>query len=289
MKYLSLNEYLKSRFGCKIYKLSLDGGFSCPNRDGTVGTGGCIFCLEGSSDFSIPCDEDAFSAIENAKALVADKGAEKYIAYFQSYTGTYAPLERLKTLYFSAIRHPDIVALSIGTRPDCLGEDVIALLSELNSIKPVFVELGLQTIHPATAAYIRRGYPLEVFDDAVARLRKAGIEVVVHMIIGLPGESREMMLQTAKYIADSGARGIKFQLLHVLKGTDLEKDYLAGKFEVLSPEEYISVLKDCLALMPEDMVIHRLTGDGPKRSTLAPLWSLDKKKVINAINKALGD
>ncbi len=284
--YRSLNTYLKERFGEKVYKLALDGGFTCPTRDGTKDSRGCIFCLGGSGDFSIPVGESVEEAIETAKAVVSDKGAGKYIAYFQSYTGTYAPIEKLRRLYTQTIRHPDIAAVSIATRPDCLGEDVLRLLSELNEEKPVWVELGLQTIHPDTAAYIRRGYALSVYDQAVKRLRERGIETIVHMILGLPGETPERMVQTARYIGDSGVRGIKLQLLHVLRGTDLERDYRAGKFEVLTLEGYIAVLEACIRNLPPDMVIHRLTGDGAKRSLVAPLWSADKKRILNAVNRA---
>ncbi len=284
--YRSLNTELREQFGDKVYKLALDGGFTCPTRDGTKGTGGCIFCAGGSGDFSVPVGENVEEAIETAKSVVAGKGAGKYIAYFQSYTGTYAPAERLRSLYSRAIRHPDVAALSIGTRPDCLGPEVLELLAELNAIKPVWVELGLQTIHPETAEYIRRGYPLEVFDEAVRKLLERGITVVVHMIIGLPGETPEMMRQTAEYIGKSGAQGIKFQLLHVLEGTDLADDYRAGKFRALSPEEYISILESCIESIPPEMTVHRLTGDGAKRSLIAPLWSADKKRVLNEIARA---
>lgn len=283
--YRSLNSYLKERFGCKVYKLALDGGFTCPNRDGTLGTGGCIFCSGGSGDFAVQCKDNVLEAIENAKAVVAGKGAEKYIAYFQSFTGTYAPNEKLRTLYIPVLQHPDIVALSIGTRPDCLGDSVLSLLKELNQIKPVWIELGLQTIHPSTAEYIRRGYPLSVYDEAVKKLKALGIEVIVHMIIGLPGETTEMMVDTARYIATSGADGIKFQLLHVLKGTDLALDYEQGKFEVLSLEEYLDILGECLEVIPRNMIVHRLTGDGAKRELIAPLWSANKKQVLSEINR----
>ena len=285
ISYRSLNSYLKERFGCKVYKLALDGGFTCPNRNGTLGQGGCIFCSGGSGDFAVRCDTDVFEAIENAKAVVAGKGAEKYIAYFQSFTGTYAPIEKLRSLYTEVLKHPDIVALSIGTRPDCMGNDVISLLEELNKVKPVWVELGLQTIHPSTAEYIRRGYPLSVFDYAVKKLKAAGIEVIVHMIIGLPGETKEMIVDTARYIGSSGTDGIKFQLLHVLKGTDLALDYKKGKFQTLSMEEYLDILEDCLQAIPPQMVVHRLTGDGSKRDLIAPLWSTNKKLVLNEINR----
>ena len=279
--YRSLNTYLRQKFGCKVYKLALDGGFTCPNRDGTLDTRGCIFCSgQGSGAF-------AAETVEEAKKLVSAKNRDgKYIAYFQNFTGTYAPVERLETLYQNAIAHPEVVALSVATRPDCLGEDVLALLSRLNRSKPVWVELGLQTVHPQTAAYIRRGYALPVFDEAVRKLKREGIEVVVHMILGLPGETDEMIWETARYIGQSGADGVKFQLLHVLEGTDLARDYAAGKFEALSLEKYIELLEGCIRRIPPGMVVHRLTGDGAKRELIAPLWSGDKKRVLNAINRA---
>ncbi len=286
VRYRSLNAYLRQRFGEKVYKLALDGGFTCPTRDGTLDTRGCSFCSGGSGAFTVPVGRDVHAAIERAKTLVADKGGKKYIAYYQSYTGTYAPIERLRALYTETLSHPDVVALSIGTRPDCLPEEVVALLGELNAVKPVWVELGLQTVHEATARLIRRGYPLAVFDDAVRRLHGAGIEVIVHMILGLPGETPEMMAETARYIGQSGAEGIKFQLLHVLEGTDLAEDYRKGLFSVLTLEEYIRVLESCVETIPADMVIHRLTGDGARRELIAPLWSADKKAVLNAINRA---
>ena len=286
MRYRSLNDALREQFGEKVYKLALDGGFTCPTRDGTLDTRGCIFCAGGSGSFAEPVGTDVHATIERAKTHVADKGAKKFIAYYQSYTGTYAPLDRLRALYTETLAHPDVVALSIGTRPDCLPDEVIALLRELNSVKPVWVELGLQTVHEATADYIRRGYPLHDFDDAVRRLREAGIAVIVHMILGLPGETPEMMAETARYIGQSGAEGIKFQLLHVLAGTDLAEDYRKGRFAVMTIEEYIRVLELCVEAIPADMVIHRLTGDGAKRELIAPLWSADKKRVLHAINLA---
>lgn len=285
-RYRSINSYLREQFGEKVYKLSLDGGFTCPTRDGAKGTRGCIFCSGGSGDFSIPVENDVDQAIETAKSLVAGKGAKKYIAYYQSYTGTYAPVERLRYLYFETIRHPDIVALSIATRPDCISDEVLSLLSELNRIKPVWVELGLQTVHPQTAEYIRRGYPLSDYDKAVQDLSEVGINVIVHMIIGLPGETPEMMVETARYIGQSGANGIKFQLLHVLKYTDLAEDYMQGRFQTLSLTEYITILEQCIELIPPSMVIHRLTGDGSKRDLISPLWSTDKKHVLNAIQSS---
>lgn len=284
--YRSLNRFLREQFGEKVYKLAFDGGFTCPVRDGTKGDRGCIFCAGGSGDFAVPVGDDFPAAMEVAKAVVATKGAKKYIAYFQSYTGTYAPPERLRSLYTQAIRHPETAAVSIGTRPDCLGGEVLDLLAELNREKPVWVELGLQTIHPATAAYIRRGYELPVYDEAVQRLRERELTVITHMIAGLPGESPEMMRQTAQYIGESGVQGIKIQLLHVLRGTDLEQEYLERKFSALSLEEYIDILEMCIESLPPEMVIHRLTGDGAKRILIAPLWSADKKTVLNAIHNA---
>ena len=283
-RYRSINSYLREQFGEKVYKLSLDGGFTCPTRDGTKGTRGCIFCSGGSGDFSIPVENDVYQAIETAKSLVAGKGAKKYIAYYQSYTGTYAPVERLRYLYFETIRHPDIVALSIATRPDCISDEVLSLLSELNRIKPVWVELGLQTFHPQTAEYIRRGYPLSDYDKAVQDLSEIGINVIVHMIIGLPGETPEMMVDTARYIGQSGADGIKFQLLHVLKNTDLADDYLSGLFHTLSLDNYISVLEQCIEQIPPSMVIHRLTGDGAKRDLLAPFGVLTRNMFSTQFN-----
>ena len=288
MEYNSLNTYLKKTFGTKVYKLALDGGFTCPNRDGTCGRGGCIFCSGGSGDFSVPVGDDVYSAIERAKEIVGTKNKTgKYIAYFQSFTGTYAPVDRLRKLYMQAVNHPDIVVLDIGTRPDCLGAEVMDLLKELNGIKPVWIELGLQTIHPETAEYIRRGYPLSVYDEAIRKLKDAGIYTVVHMILGLPGETPEMMAESAEYIGRSGADGIKLQLLHVLKDTDLYADYMAGKFKTMELCEYISALEKCVAVLPEGITIHRLTGDGAKKNLASPLWSGDKKRVLNEINKVL--
>ena len=280
-----LNDYLRKTFGCKVYKIALNEGFTCPNRDGSIGTGGCIFCSEGGSgEFAGDPSLTVTEQIEQGKKRVSDKEKDgKYIAYFQAYTGTYAPEERLRSLYTEAIDHPDIVALSVATRPDCLPDETIRLLAELNHIKPVWIELGLQTIHEKSADHIRRGYDLSVYDNAVARLRENNIDVITHMIIGLPGESTEDILDTVKYICDSGATGIKLQLLHVLKGTDLEKEYNAGKVRVLSEDEYIDILKQCVELIPENVVIHRLTGDGDKRILIAPIWSGNKKHVWNRI------
>lgn len=288
MEYLSFHQAMKVRFGCKVYKLALDGGMTCPNRDGTAGNRGCIFCSDvGSGEFATPVCGSIAQQIAQAKQRVAHKNKDgKYIAYFQSFTNTYAPLPHLEKIFRQAIEPEDIVALSVATRPDCLPEETVSLLQELNKTKPVWVELGLQTIHPKTARYIRRGYDLDVYDDAVRRLKEEGLEVIVHVILGLPGETHDDMIDTVRYVGQSGADGIKLQLLHVLEGTDLAEDYRAGKVPVLSLEEYISLLEDCLAVLPPDLVIHRLTGDGAKRNLLAPLWSGNKKMVLNAMRAA---
>ena len=288
--YYSLNRYLRETFGEKVYKLALDGGMSCPNRDGTLGTGGCIFCSAGGSgDFAEGRCASVAHQIARAKERIRAKtDAAKFIAYFQSYTNTYAPVEYLEQLFSEAMAEESVAALSIGTRPDCLPEEVVALLERLNRIKPVWVELGLQTIHESTARYIRRGYELPVYEDALRRLRAAGLTVIVHVILGLPGERREDMLATIDYL--SGAHrpdGVKLQLLHVLEGTDLAEDYRAGKFQTMEMEEYFDLLFACLERLPPDMVIHRLTGDGPKKLLLAPLWTADKKRVLNTLNREL--
>lgn len=287
MEYYSFNRYLRNRFGCKVYKISINGGFTCPNRDGTCGTRGCIFCSAGGSgDFAEDPRLSVTQQIEKGKARVQNKiKSGKYIAYFQAFTNTYAPVEVLRKKFTEAIEHPDIVMLSVATRPDCLPDDVIDLLAQLNTIKPVSVELGLQTIHQKSADYIRRGYNLACFDNAVCRLKEAGLEVVCHIILGLPGESKSDMLQSVDYACKSGINGIKLQLLHVLKYTDLEKEYRAGKFKTLTFEEYLDIIKSCVKIIPKEIVIHRLTGDGAKKDLIAPLWSADKKKVLNAISK----
>ena len=282
-----LGEYLGSRFGCKVYKVALNGGFTCPNRDGTLGTRGCIFCSAGGSgEFAESSDLSITDQIERGKERVRQKMKDgKYIAYFQAYTGTYAPVTKLRALFTEAIMHPDVVAISVATRPDCLPPETLDLLAELNEIKPVWVELGLQTIHEETARYIRRGYDLPVYDRAVKNLRERGIEVITHVILGLPGESEDDMVETVKYVCASGANGIKLQLLHILRGTDLEQEYNAGRVKILTEDEYIRILRKCVAVIPEDVVIHRLTGDGDKRLLVAPLWSGDKKRVWNRIQR----
>ncbi len=289
MEYLSFNKYLKEKFGQKVYKISLDAGFTCPNRDGKIDTRGCIFCSKGGSgDFAEERSKSITEQIESGKKRVEKKiKSGKYIAYFQAFTNTYAPIEVLREKYFEALGHPDIVALSIATRPDCLGDDVIKLLDEVNKIKPVFVELGLQTINEESAKYIRRGYDLSVYDEAVKKLKAIGVNIVVHIILGLPNETKEDMLKSVDYVCKSGANGIKLQLLHIIKGTDLAKDYGKGLFKTLEFDEYVELVKECVSIIPNDIVIHRLTGDGAKKDLIAPLWSADKKRVLNAINKAL--
>lgn len=286
---ITVNEYCKKQFGEKLYKISLNGGMSCPNRDGKLDVRGCIFCSAGGSgdfapDRSIPLDEQ----IEDAKRRVSSKyKGTHYIAYFQAYTNTYAPVEKLRALFMPVIKREDIVVLSIATRPDCLSDEVLDLLRELNDIKPVWVELGLQTIHEKTADYIRRGYSLPVYDKAIRDLEAIGIHTITHLILGLPDETKEDMLQSVRYVSDCGSQGIKLQLLHVLKGTDLASDYEKGLFRTLLFDEYIDLLTDCVRLLPKDMIVHRLTGDGPKNLLIAPMWSADKKRVMNAIHQRL--
>lgn len=288
MKYTTLNSYLKERFGCKVYKLALDGGFTCPNRDGTLGTRGCIFCSKGGSgEFAQSRKLSITEQLEKGKALVENKTKDgKYIAYFQAFTNTYAPVSELRRKYYEAVEHPDTVALSIATRPDCLPDGVLELIKEINQIKPVFVELGLQSIHKKTSDYIRRGYELEVYDKALEKLHNIGVNVVTHLIIGLPGETEKDMLESVEYVCRV-TDGIKLQLLHVLEGTDLAEEYRQGRVKTLSLEEYAEIIKKCVEIIPERVVIHRLTGDGAKKDLIAPLWSADKKTVLNTINKTL--
>lgn len=295
--YYSLNQYLQEHFGEKIYKIALDGGFTCPNRDGSLGSGGCIFCSAGGSgEFSgarlsngvsasrnIPAN--IHSQLEAGKQLISKKyTGRRFIAYFQAFTNTYAPAEYLEKLYMPVITHPETAVLSIATRPDCLPPDVIGLLKRLNQIKPVWVELGLQTIHEETARFIRRGYSLDVFADALCRLKEAGIETIVHTILGLPGESEEDILETHRFLAQQPVQGIKLQLLHVLRGTDLDTLYHTRPFHILTLEEYSDLIIRCIEILPPEMVIHRITGDGPKQLLTAPLWSGRKKQVLNTIH-----
>lgn len=287
MKYLSLNKYLRDTFGDKVYKISLNAGFTCPNRDGKIDTRGCIFCSRGGSgDFAESAEKSITEQIELGKKRVENKiKSGKYIAYFQAFTNTYAPVAVLREKFYEAIMHKDIVAIFIATRPDCLGSDVINLLDELNKIKPVFVELGLQTIHKESAQYIRRGYDLSIYDKAVEDLKKTGVNIVVHIILGLPNESKKDMLESVKYVCDSGINGIKLQLLHILKNTDLADEYYLGNVKPIEFDEYLDIIKACVEIIPENIVIHRLTGDGAKKDLIAPLWSADKKRVLNAINR----
>lgn len=284
----TLNKYYRERFGTKVYKLSLDGGMTCPNRDGKLDTRGCIFCSAGGSgDFAASRFLSIPNQLEDAKRRVASKiKSDKYIAYFQAYTNTYAPISYLRKIFYEAILHDDIVGISIATRPDCINEDVITLLKEINSIKPVFIELGLQTIHEQSARFIRRGYPLSCFDHAVEQLSEANINVVVHLILGLPNETFSDIIDSVRYVSNSKINGVKLQLLHILKNTDLCEYYLhnTDHFEPLTLEEYTVLLGECIENLRSDIVIHRLTGDGKKSDLVAPLWSTDKKRVLNYIN-----
>ena len=288
--YRSLNEYYREIFGRKTAKISLDGGFTCPNRDGRCGTRGCLFCSAGGSgDFAENAALSITEQVEQGKTQTAEKWKDPaYIAYFQAFTNTYAPVEELRRKYEEALSCGGVEGISIATRADCLPEDVIALLREINAIKPVTVELGLQTVHPETVRYIRRGYETPVYFDAVRRLKAAGLEVVTHIIIGLPGETPEMAAETTRQAVAAGTDGVKFHLLHVLRGTDLEQDYLKGMFRCLELEEYAHWLKRCLKEVPPHVTVHRITGDGARRNLVAPLWSEDKKRVLNYLKNYLG-
>lgn len=296
IKIITANKYFKERFGQKVYKLSLDAGCTCPNRDGTLGKRGCIFCSNGGSgEFAASRNKSITSQIKEAKSRVEAKmpknSSNKYIAYFQAFTNTYGDTTKLEAKYLEAANCPDIVALSIATRPDCINDDILDIVSNINKTCPVFIELGLQTIHEDTAEYIRRGYKLETYEKCVKRLNDRKIDIITHLILGLPGESEEMMLQSVEYVKDISEKcenitcGIKLQLLHVLKGTDLLKDYNKGAFEVLTLEEYVDIIYKSLSILEDKVVIHRLTGDGDKKLLVAPLWSANKKLVINELSK----
>ncbi len=287
-RYYSLDYYLKNTFGEKVYRLSLNGGMTCPNRDGTLGTNGCIFCSAGGSgDFAAAPTLSISDQITQAKELIAAKSdCRKYIAYFQAYTNTYAPVSYLRKIFTEAISHSDIVALSIATRCDCLSDEVLDLLEELNHQKPVWIELGLQTIHDTTLTQIRSGYTLSQYETAVTMLHSRGITVIAHLILGLPGETKEMMLASVAHVAKLPIQGVKLHLLHVLKNTDLGRQYEEAPFPLFSLEEYCDFVADCVAMLPPEMVIHRLTGDGPRSLLLSPLWSTDKKRVLNTIQKS---
>lgn len=286
----TLNAYLKKRFGRKIYKLTLDGGMTCPNRDGKAGFGGCIFCGgNGSGSFCPSVDLSITDQIEEGKKLLKNKIKEGgYIAYFQSHTNTYAAVPYLRKIFYEAVNHPDIVGISIGTRPDCLEDEVLKLLEELAKIKPLWVELGLQTIHESTAKLINRCYPLKVYDEAVKNLKSIGAEAVTHVILGLPGESEEQMLETVAY-SSKVSDGIKLQLLHVLRDTKLYEMYQKEPFKIFSMEEYTELLCRCIEIIPKNVVIHRMTGDGDKRLLVEPMWSGNKKVVLNYINKVFSE
>lgn len=287
--YYSLDYYLKNTFGQKVYKIALDGGMTCPNRDGTIGVGGCIFCSKGGSgDFAGAMTDSVTNQIDNAICFLKSHGkktGDTFIAYFQSYSNTYGPVSYLRKVFTQAISHPKVVALSIATRPDCFSPEVYDLLEELNQQKPVWIELGLQTIHPATAKFIRRGYPLSVFENAVKELRKRQITVITHIILGLPGETTKDVLETISYLNYKDIQGIKLQLLHILQDTDLAQ--LLSQIKILSKEEYIDLVLQCIAHLSPDIVIHRLTGDGPKDLLLAPQWSKNKRDVLNTISHEL--
>lgn len=290
MEIRTISQELKEKYGEKIYRISLTSGCTCPNRDGTIGTGGCTFCSgSGSGDFS-PALMPIREQIEEGKKRIQSKTkAEKFIGYFQSFTNTYGDQEHLKKLFEETVSQPEIVILSVGTRPDCLEQDMVAFLGELNRAKPVWVELGLQTVNEKTAEHFRRGYRLPVFEDAYRRLKEAGLTVIVHVILGLPGETREDMLETVRYLSglEPVLDGIKLQMLHVLKGTDLAKEYEGHPFHMLTMEEYTDIVIDCLKILPEQTVIHRFTGDGPKKLLVEPQWSWEKKKVLNYMNKRI--
>ena len=288
VSYTSANEYFKNRFGKKTYRLALCVSHTCPNRDGALGRGGCSFCLEGSSCFASDASE-LLNSIDRAKSLVAKKAGKDpaFIAYFQGFTSTYMPLKKQREFFFAAAQREDICAVSIGTRPDCIPGPVLDMLTELNAVKPVFVELGLQTVREDTAFLINRRFTLKTYDDAVKRLTHAGIEVVTHVIIGLPHETAEDVKNTVLHAYGVGSRGVKLQLLHILKGTEFHRMYENGEINCLSLEEYACILKYVLEDIPKDMVVHRLTGDGAKAHLAAPLWSADKKRVLNEINRIL--
>lgn len=289
--YYSLDYYLKEQYGHKVYKVALEAGMTCPNRDGTLDTRGCIFCSNGGSgEFaaSLASAGSVTKQIDQAIAFVNSHGkytGKSYIAYFQSFSNTYAPVERLRAIYTEALEHPQIAGLSIGTRPDCFSEEIYALLEECNKKKPVWIELGLQTMHERTAAFIRRGYPLSVYEECVRQLRKRSLTVITHMILGLPGETTQDILQTVDYLNTQDIQGVKFQLLHILKGTDLAD--MLPELSIYTQEEYISLLLRCIARLSPDIVIHRLTGDGPKELLLAPDWSRNKRNVLNQLAHAM--
>lgn len=290
-RYNSLNYFLRQKFGEKVFKISLDGGFTCPNRDGKVAKGGCVFCsARGSGDYAGERIASISEQFDNIKIMMNKKWkGEKYIAYFQAYTNTYAPVAELREKYEEAISKEGVVALAIATRPDCLGDDVLDLLEEMNKKVYTWVDLGLQTIHDETAKLINRGHDLKVFDEAMEKLKARGIDAVVHTIFGLPGETEEQMLQTIQHVAKSGAKGIKLHLLHLMKNTALVNLYEEGKLEFLSQETYVNLVCKAICMLPKDMVVHRMTGDAPRASLIGPMWSLKKWEVLNDIDKTMED
>ncbi|MFA9396663.1 MAG: TIGR01212 family radical SAM protein [Clostridiaceae bacterium] len=288
-RFYSLNQFLREKFGDKVYKISLDGGFSCPNRDGKISSKGCIYCSSrGSGDFAGNRQKSITDQFEEIKEIMEQKWkSNKFIAYFQAYTNTYAPVEVLREKYYEAISQQGVVALSIATRPDCLGDDVLDLIEEISKKIYTFVELGLQTVNEDTAKIINRGYPLNTFEEAMDKLNKRNIDVVTHVIFGLPGENKEDMLSTIRYLNDTKIKGIKIHLLHLLKNTPMVSLYENGELEFLGKEEYIDIVTESLTLLRDDIVIHRLTGDAPRDLLIGPMWSLKKWEILNAINKEM--
>jgi len=287
-KYTSVNEHLKSLYGEKVYKLSLNAGLTCPNRDGSLSTGGCAFCSEGGSGDFAMSEGNISTQIEDAKKLIESKtDCRKFIAYFQAFTNTYGPVEYLRQIFTEAINHPDVVILSIATRCDCISEEVLELLVELNQIKPVWIEMGLQSVHNATLSAMNCGYTFEQFKKTASQLSDAGIDVIGHIILGLPGETREMMLTSVREACQLPIKGIKLQLLHVLKNTALADMYSKNPWPMMSLDEYCQLIVDCIAVIPSHIVVHRITGDGPRKLLIAPLWSTDKKRILNTINQLL--
>jgi len=288
-RYNTYNDFLRQRHGEKVGKLSLNAGLTCPNRDGTIGTGGCVFCSEDGSGTFAGCSDLSIKEQMATQTTIQSKKWEvkKYIAYFQSYSNTYGELENLRKLFYSALENPAVCGIAIATRPDCLQTEVLDLLSELNEKTHLWVELGLQTIHERTARWLNRGYKLDVFNDAVRRLGERNIEVVSHIIFGLPGETHEEMMETVKHVSKVGLKGVKIHLLHVIEGTQLNKIYEAEPFKILEQEEYIDLVVEALELLPHQMIIHRLTGDGAKETLVAPRWPLNKRAVLIGIDKAL--
>ncbi len=289
--YYSLDAYLKNKYGHKCYKIAINTGMTCPNRDGTLDTRGCIFCSAGGSGDFAATGDSITTQLEQGKKLFGDKNiGEHYIAYFQAYTNTYAPVGYLRHIYTEALSHPEVCGISIATRPDCLGNEVLNLLEELQDAFPdkfLWIELGLQTIHEETASYIRRGYPLSCFEEAAKSLSARNIPYIVHVILGLPGETPDMIYETIQYLNHLHPFGIKLQLLHILEGTDLASEYYQGKIQTYEKEEYLDILIKCLEYLSPDIVVHRLTGDGPKDILLAPRWSLNKRDVLNSLHRQM--